>query len=111
MSRMVEDLILLAQSDEPDFLVLEPVDVEGLTNDVHAKAERLGDRKWRIDALGRGIIVADRQRLTQAMVQLAQNAVQHTEEGAEIGAGFGSHSRRGALLGARHRAGHRAGGP
>jgi two-component system OmpR family sensor kinase len=87
MSRMVDDLILLAQSDEPDFLVLEPVHVGGLTNDVHAKARALGDRNWRIDALGRGIIVADRQRLTQAMVQLAQNAVQHTEEGAEIGLG------------------------
>jgi two-component system OmpR family sensor kinase len=87
MSRMVEDLILLAQSDEPDFLKLEPVDVAGLTNDVHAKARALGDRNWRIDALGRGIIVADRQRLTQAMVQLAQNAVQHTDKGAEIGLG------------------------
>jgi two-component system, OmpR family, sensor kinase len=87
MSRMVEDLILLAQSDEPDFLKLEPVDVAGLTNDVHAKARALGDRNWRIDALGRGIIVADRQRLTQAMVQLTQNAVQHTDEGAEIGLG------------------------
>jgi two-component system, OmpR family, sensor kinase len=87
MSRMVEDLILLAQSDEPDFLRLEPVDVAGLTNDLHAKAQALGDRNWRIDALGRGIIVADRQRLTQAVVQLAQNAVQHTEEGAEIGLG------------------------
>jgi two-component system, OmpR family, sensor kinase len=87
MSRMVDDLVLLAQSDEPDFLRLGPVDVAGLTNDVHAKAVALGDRNWKIDALGRGIIVADRERLTQALVQLAQNAVQHTEEGAEIGLG------------------------
>ena len=87
MSRMVNDLLLLAQSDEPDFLKLGPVDVAGLTNDVHAKAGALGDRNWKIDALGRGIIVADRQRLTQALVQLAQNAVQHTGEGAEIGLG------------------------
>jgi two-component system, OmpR family, sensor kinase len=87
MSRMVDDLVLLAQSDEPDFLRLGPVDVTGLTNDVHAKAVALGDRNWKIDALGRGIIVADRERLTQALVQLAQNAVQHTEDGAEIGLG------------------------
>jgi signal transduction histidine kinase len=33
------------------------------------------------------MIVADRQRLTQAVMQLARNAVQHTEEGAEIGIG------------------------
>jgi signal transduction histidine kinase len=84
---MVDDLILLAQSDEPDFLKLESVDVSALTNDLYAKASALGDRDWRIDALGRGIIVADGQRLTQAVVQLAQNAVEHTEEGAEIGLG------------------------
>ena len=33
------------------------------------------------------MIVADRQRLTQALVQLAQNAVQHTGEGDAIVAG------------------------
>jgi signal transduction histidine kinase len=87
MGRMVDDLILLAKSDEPDFLQLAPVDVAALTSELHEKASALGARTWRIDAVGRGIIVADRQRLTQAVVQLAQNAVQHTEEGAEIGLG------------------------
>jgi two-component system OmpR family sensor kinase len=87
MGRIVEDLILLAKSEEPDFLQLEPVDVTTLTNDLHEKATALGARTWRIDAVGRGIIVADGQRLTQAVVQLAQNAVEHTEPGAEIGLG------------------------
>jgi two-component system, OmpR family, sensor kinase len=87
MSRMVDDLTLLAKSDEPDFLRLEPVDVAALTTELHAKASALGARSWEIDAVGRGIIVADRQRLTQAVVQLAHNAVEHTEEGAEIGLG------------------------
>ena len=31
--------------------------------------------------------MADKQRLTQAVMQLAQNAVQHTEDGDEIGLG------------------------
>jgi two-component system, OmpR family, sensor kinase len=87
MGRMVDDLILLAKSDEPDFLQLEPVDVAALTNELSAKASALGRRNWRIDAVGRGIIVADRQRLTQAVMQLAQNAVDHTETDAEIGLG------------------------
>jgi signal transduction histidine kinase len=87
MSRMVDDLILLAQSDEPDFLRVEPVDVAALTNDLYEKARALGGRTWRIDAVGRGIIVADGQRLTQAVMQLAQNAVEHTDVGAEIGLG------------------------
>ena len=87
MGRMVDDLILLAQSDEPDFLRVEPVDVSVLTNDLYEKAGALGDRAWRIDAVGRGIIVADGQRLTQAVMQLAENAVEHTEDGDEIGLG------------------------
>jgi signal transduction histidine kinase len=87
MGRMVDDLILLAQSNEPDFLRVQSVDVAALTNDLYAKARALGDRDWRIDRVGRGIIVADGQRLTQAVMQLAQNAVEHTEEGAEIGLG------------------------
>jgi signal transduction histidine kinase len=87
MGRMVNDMILLAQSDEPDFLLFEPVDVAALTNDLLGKASALGDRDWRIDEVGRGIIVADSQRLTQAIVQLAQNAVEHTGDGDEIALG------------------------
>jgi signal transduction histidine kinase len=87
MSRMVDDLILLAQSNEPDFLRVDAVDVSALTNDLHEKARALGERDWRIDAVGRGIIVADGQRLTQAVMQLAQNAVEHTAEGDEIALG------------------------
>jgi signal transduction histidine kinase len=87
MGRMVDDLILLAKSNEPDFLQLEPVNVATLTDELQEKASALGARNWRIDAVGRGIIVADRQRLTQAVMQLAQNAVAHTEADAEIGVG------------------------
>ena len=87
MSRMVDDLILLAQSNEPDFLQVGSVDVTALTNDLYEKALALGERDWRIDAVGRGIIVADGQRLTQAVMQLAQNAVEHTADGDEIGLG------------------------
>jgi len=74
----------LAQADEPHFLELGPVNVADLTSELERKASALGRRKWRIEASGRGIIVADRYRLTQAVVELAQNAVQHTEEDAEI---------------------------
>jgi signal transduction histidine kinase len=84
MGRIVDDLLLLAQADEPDFLVLDLVDVGALITELEAKASALGRREWRVEAIGRGIIVADRQRLTQAIVQLAQNAVQHTAEGSEI---------------------------
>lgn len=87
MGRIVNDLLLLAKSEEPDFLGLETVDVEPLTNELQLKAGALGSREWRVERRGRGIIVADRQRLTQAIVQLAQNAVDHTSEGDRISLG------------------------
>jgi two-component system OmpR family sensor kinase len=87
MQRIVNDLIVLAKSEQPDFLDLDTVDVEKLTEEVHAKAAAIATRDWRLERAGRGIVVADRQRLTQALMQLAQNAAQHTEEGATIGLG------------------------
>ncbi len=81
MGRLVEDLLFLARSERPDLLELEVVDVSSLSSEVHAKAAALADRDWVLAETGKGRIVADRQRLTQALVQLAQNASQHTKEG------------------------------
>lgn len=78
MSRFVSDLLLLTRSERPDFLNLETVDVTTLTEELHTKATALGDRQWTLDGVGKGRIVADRQRVTQAVMQLAQNAVQHS---------------------------------
>jgi signal transduction histidine kinase len=87
MSRLVGDLILLAKSRRPDFLVLGEVDLTALTRAVLAKATALGDRDWRLDAVARGTAVLDEQRITQALLQLADNAVKHTDAGAEVAIG------------------------
>jgi two-component system, OmpR family, sensor kinase len=87
MNRIVNDLLLLAKAEQPDFLDLETVDVSRLTEDLHAKARALASRAWDLEEAGRGVIVADRQRLTQAMMQLAQNATDHTVDGDRIALG------------------------
>ena len=87
MGRIVNDLLTLAKWEQPDFLAPSEVDLHTLMDDVLAKASALGRRAWKLDADADGAIVADRQRLTQALMQLAQNAVQHTEDGDEIGLG------------------------
>ncbi|HJR96806.1 MAG TPA: ATP-binding protein [Actinomycetota bacterium] len=84
MHRIVNDLLILAKAERADFLRLGPVDLSELTKELLAKAEALGERAWRLGGVARGIVIGDRQRLTQATMQLAQNAVQHTAEGAEI---------------------------
>jgi two-component system OmpR family sensor kinase len=87
MSRLIDDLSLLARSERPDFLDLSVVDVESLTQDVESKAEAIAPRTWELAQVGRGRIVADRQRITQALLQLAQNAAAHTTEGDPIAIG------------------------
>ncbi|HJV04434.1 MAG TPA: HAMP domain-containing sensor histidine kinase [Actinomycetota bacterium] len=87
MQRIVDDLLTLAKAEQPDFLDLDTVELEQLIREVHAKSEAIGPREWRLERVARGRVVADRQRLTQALIQLAQNAVQHTDEGALIGLG------------------------
>jgi len=87
MARFVDDLLLLAKAEQADFLRPGPLDLDVLTDELYAKAQALADRDWRLAGSGAGRLTADRQRLTQAVMQLAQNAVQHTEPGDRIALG------------------------
>lgn len=87
MDRLVDDLMLLARAERPDFLRLSEVDVADLVMDVIAKASALGDRGWGVGGLPEQLVLADGQRLTQALMQLAANAVRHTEAGDRITVG------------------------
>ena len=97
MSRLVGDLILLAKSNRPDFVSLRPVDLQTLTTDLVAKARGLGDRDWTLDGVADVKVLADEQRLTQAVLQLADNAVKHTHDGDPVAIGS-SYDDRGVRL-------------
>lgn len=87
MSRLVEDLTLLAKAERLDFLRLETVDITSVTKELFAKAQALADRNWCLDATAKGRIVVDRQRITQAVMNFAQNATQHTQNTDTIAIG------------------------
>ncbi|MGW0733296.1 ATP-binding protein [Streptomyces sp. NPDC002851] len=87
MSRIVEDLLLLAKAERPDFVTPGPVQLAELTADVYVKARTLGERDWKLTEVAEGEAELDEQRVTQAMVQLAQNAVQHTTPGQAVSIG------------------------
>ncbi|HEX2110233.1 MAG TPA: ATP-binding protein [Gaiellaceae bacterium] len=84
MRRIVDDLLLLAKHEQPDFLDLETVEIGAMTDELHAKVSALAPRDWTVERRGRGVVVADRQRVTQAVVQLAENAAGVTDDGERI---------------------------
>ncbi|MDB9373606.1 sensor histidine kinase [Nodularia sphaerocarpa] len=87
MSRLVDDLILLAKAERADFLQVTTVNVAQLTEELFVKAQALAERDWQLDAVAKGQIVVDRQRITEAVINLAQNATQHTGESDTISIG------------------------
>lgn len=87
MTRMVDDLLTLARTEQPDFLHLRVVDLDELTIRMLQHARGLAPRDWRLDGTAEGRATIDEQRLTQAILQLASNAVRHTTEGGLVGLG------------------------
>ncbi|MDA8392212.1 MAG: HAMP domain-containing sensor histidine kinase [Actinomycetota bacterium] len=78
MNRLVGELLELARSERPDFVVAEQLDLEEVTLELFAKADAMGQRRWTLGDVGRGWVTADRQRLTQAVLELVDNAMAHT---------------------------------
>lgn len=87
MTRFVDDLVLLAKSEHPDFLQPEIVELEPFTEELIAKAQALADRKWVLEGTVAGQGMFDRQRITQSVMNLAQNATQFTQIGDTIAIG------------------------
>jgi two-component system, OmpR family, sensor kinase len=87
MARMVEELVTLAKAERPDFLRLEPIELSEFVDEVFAKfCALVPDRIQLIapDPSPSYYLLGDRQRLTQALVQLADNAVRHTPPDSQI---------------------------
>lgn len=95
ISRFIHELMLLAKAERPDFLVPEVIDLASFTEELYVKITTLAERHWQLDARATGQLIADRQRLTEAIINLAQNATQHTEAGDTIT--LGSTQRQGQV--------------
>jgi two-component system, OmpR family, sensor kinase len=87
MGRIVDDLQVLAEADQPDFLQPDWTDLGMFTDELASKASALASRDWTLDAAAEGAFFADRHRLTEAVMNLAHNAVQATLEHDTIAIG------------------------
>ncbi|MDR0960398.1 MAG: HAMP domain-containing histidine kinase [Propionibacteriaceae bacterium] len=87
MRRLVDSLVTLAQADNPDFVQLEPTELAPLVDEVLDKARALGERRWQMSDRMEVPVLADSQRLTQALLELAKNAVKYSDPGSAISFG------------------------
>lgn len=79
MNRLIADLKILAKSEQPNFLKLQPLELETLTQKIYNKVKAIAERQWQLEAIATGTILADRQRIVQAITNLAENASKHTK--------------------------------
>jgi signal transduction histidine kinase len=85
ISRLIDDLLTLARADRPGFIRPQPTDIADLTHRIVEKARGLdGNRDWRLEGVARADGEVDGQRLTEAVLQLAENAARYADEGTAV---------------------------
>ena len=86
MSRLVDDLLLLARLDAGRPLAHEPVDLTKLTIDVTSDAQVAGpDHRWVLDLPEEPVVITgDQHRLHQVLANLLSNARTHTPPGSIV---------------------------
>jgi two-component system OmpR family sensor kinase len=78
LSRLVDDLLLLAQSDRQDFLHREPVRLDELATELWDGLSLIARRRFESGELAPVTVEADPDQLAQALRNLARNAIAHT---------------------------------
>ncbi|MEA5466832.1 HAMP domain-containing sensor histidine kinase [Leptothoe sp. PORK10 BA2] len=92
MGRLVNDMLLLAKLERPNFLQLEVIEMYPFLQEVFAKATALAERHWVLNAQesieAPVRMVGDRQKLTGALLNLLRNATQYTQPSDTIELGY-----------------------
>ena len=79
IGRLVDDLLLLAQSEQRDFLRREAVELTTFVEELWDGVSLTAERRFEIGPVPPGSLLADPDRLAQALRNLARNAIEHTE--------------------------------
>jgi two-component system OmpR family sensor kinase len=78
ISRLVDDLLLLAQSEQTDFLRIDRVDLPTFVEELWDGVSLTAERRFELGLIPPGVLIADPDRLAQALRNLARNAIEHT---------------------------------
>ncbi|MGI8430497.1 MAG: sensor histidine kinase [Solirubrobacteraceae bacterium] len=78
ISRLVDDLLVLARSEQTDFLRIEAIDLRSFIEEIWGGVSLTAKRQFELGAVPEGGLRADPDRLAQALRNLARNAIEHT---------------------------------
>ena len=78
ISRLVDDLLLLAKTDQIQFLRVESIDLSVYLGELWDGMSLLASRRFELGPVPRGTLRADPDRLAQALRNLVGNAIDHT---------------------------------
>jgi signal transduction histidine kinase len=79
LRRLADRLLLLAGTEDPEFLNPNEIDLEGVVVDA-VRRWTATPRRWRLGSAEEATVMADRERLSVALDALIENAVTHTSE-------------------------------
>jgi two-component system, OmpR family, sensor kinase len=78
ISRLVDDLLLLAKTEQAEFLRIEPIDLPAFVGELWDASSLLAERRFQLEQVPAGTLLADPDRLAQALRNLLTNAIEHT---------------------------------
>lgn len=84
MSRLVEDLMLLAHAEDAGFLRVDQIDLPEFLEAIVVALRPVADRRLELGRVPPLVLEADPDRLTQAVRNLLRNAIVHTERGGLV---------------------------
>lgn len=84
LARLSERLLALAAAEHVELLDVRPIDVRELVEETGRRWVAAAERSWHVDPRADGVVPCDRDRLTDAVDALIENALHATERGDAI---------------------------
>jgi signal transduction histidine kinase len=84
VSRLVDDLLVLAKSEQGELLRTERVELPVFVSELWDGMSLIADRRFELAPVPEGTLTADPDRLAQALRNLVSNAIEHTEPGSGL---------------------------